>query len=91
MSSERTGVAAATLRMGDPARVPTPSLRLKSGHRRYAPGDAELVRLVLREREAGLSLAAAIGRALASTAAGESSVFAGLRGDDPRSDRSGSR
>ncbi len=81
--SERTAVAAATLRMWETRHGFPAPLRLKSGHRRYAPGDVELVRVVLREREGGLSLAAAIGRALASTARGESSVFAGLRGRRP--------
>jgi MerR family transcriptional regulator, light-induced transcriptional regulator len=77
--SVSTGVAAGTLRMWETRHgFPAPQ-RLESGHRRYATGDVELVRLVLREREAGLSLAPAIDRALAFAARGEPSVFAGLR------------
>jgi DICT domain-containing protein len=77
--SEGTGVAPATLRMWESRHGFPAPLRRESGHRRYAPGDAELVRVVLREREAGLSLAAAIERAVASTDQDKSSVFAGLR------------
>jgi DNA-binding transcriptional MerR regulator len=77
--SARTGVAAGTLRMWEARHgFPAPR-RLEGGHRRYPDHDVELVRLVLREREAGLSLAAAIERALAETAREEPSVLAGVR------------
>jgi len=57
---------------------PTPE-RLASGHRRYRERDVELVSQVVREREAGLSLAAAIARVRDSAAVSEPSIFAGLR------------
>src|SRR5277367_2366527 len=83
--AHRTGVAAATLRMWE-ARHGFPSpMRLAGGHRRYADEDVQRVLVVVRGREEGLSLAAAIPRALAAmqpTPVG--SIFAGLaqhRGD----------
>ena len=58
--SERTGVPAATLRMWEARHgFPVPA-RLPGGHRRYSETDVELVRAVIRQREQGLSLAAAI-------------------------------
>jgi MerR family transcriptional regulator, light-induced transcriptional regulator len=78
--SERTGVAAATLRMWEARHgFPTPA-RMPGGHRRYAEHEVEAVRAVSREREHGLSLAAAIGRAIAAQApaAAAPSVYAGL-------------
>ena len=57
--------------------------RLEGGHRRYHPGDVALVQEVLRQRAAGLGLAAAIGRATARGAEAESSVFAGLHRRQP--------
>jgi DICT domain-containing protein len=53
--------------------------RLPSGHRRYRESDVELVRRVVRERAAGLSLAAAIERVRDAPADAELSIFAGLR------------
>jgi DICT domain-containing protein len=53
--------------------------RLPSGHRRYRESDVQLVEQVARERAAGLSLAAAIGRALESASTASDSIFAGLR------------
>jgi DICT domain-containing protein/predicted DNA-binding transcriptional regulator AlpA len=76
----RTGVSEGTLRMWERRHgFPRPE-RLPSGHRRYSESDVELVLQVVREREAGLSLATAITRALES-AGGEAaaSIFAGLR------------
>src|SRR5579875_1923038 len=76
---QRTGVAAATLRMWETRHgFPSPA-RLPGGHRRYSESGVELVRAVLRARADGLSLTAAIRRALATQApAPASSVFAGL-------------
>jgi DICT domain-containing protein/predicted DNA-binding transcriptional regulator AlpA len=76
----RTGVSEGTLRMWERRHgFPRPE-RLPSGHRRYSESDVELVLQVVREREAGLSLATAITRARES-AGGEAaeSIFAGLR------------
>lgn len=53
--------------------------RLPSGHRRYSAQDVTLVAQVAREREAGLSMAAAIARVRAGAAPVEASLFAGLR------------
>ncbi|MBV9805016.1 MAG: MerR family transcriptional regulator, partial [Solirubrobacterales bacterium] len=62
--SARSGVSEATLRMWELRHgFPTPQRR-SSGHRRYAERDLARVRAVLRARESGLSLQAAI--ALAS-------------------------
>jgi MerR family transcriptional regulator, light-induced transcriptional regulator len=81
--AEQTAVPAATLRSWETRYgFPRPR-RLEGGHRRYHPGDVELVREVLRQRAAGLSLEAAIGRATARGAEAESSVFAGLRRRQP--------
>jgi MerR family transcriptional regulator, light-induced transcriptional regulator len=78
----RTGVEEGTLRMWERRHgFPSPR-RLGSGHRRYAEDDVERVRRVLRERAAGLSLAAAIAR-VAQPGGGEQSVFAGLRARRP--------
>jgi len=75
----RTGVGVGTLRMWERRHgFPAPE-RLPSGHRRYRAVDAELVAQVLRERAAGLSLAAAIARVRSSVADDEPSIFAGLR------------
>ena len=75
----RTGVAQGTLRMWE-ARYgfPVPQ-RLPSGHRRYAEDQVELVRQVARDRDSGLTMKAAIERAVRSTAPPEESIFAGLR------------
>jgi MerR family transcriptional regulator, light-induced transcriptional regulator len=75
----RTGVSEGTLRMWERRHgFPTPA-RLPSGHRRYRESDVELVLQVVRERTAGLSLPAAIARALEAAGEGEPSIFAGLR------------
>jgi DICT domain-containing protein len=77
--SERTGLSAGTLRMWESRHgFPTPT-RLPGGHRRYSPGDIDQVREVLRLREHGLSLSAAIERARRPHQAPATSVFAGLR------------
>lgn len=77
--AERTGLSAGTLRMWENRHgFPDPS-RLPGGHRRYAEADAEQVREVLRLRDQGLSLPAAIERVRARREPIAVSVFAGLR------------
>jgi DICT domain-containing protein len=75
----RTGLPPGTLRMWESRHgFPAPA-RLPGGHRRYSERDVEAVLEVLRLRRQGLSLPAAIERALRAAEAGEQSVFAGLR------------
>jgi DICT domain-containing protein/predicted DNA-binding transcriptional regulator AlpA len=75
----RTGVNEGTLRMWERRHgFPSPE-RLASGHRRYVESDVDLVLQVMRERAAGLSLAAAISRMRESAGGSEPSIFAGLR------------
>ena len=72
---ERTGVSEGTLRVWERRHgFPVPK-RLASGHRRYSESDVELVAGVLRERAAGLSLAAAIARVRDSAGAVEGSII----------------
>jgi DICT domain-containing protein len=79
----RTGVEEGTLRMWERRHgFPAPA-RLRSGHRRYREGDVEQVLRVLREREGGMSLAAAIARVAESADPAEQSIFAGLRARRP--------
>ncbi|MEA2388156.1 MAG: MerR family transcriptional regulator, light-induced transcriptional regulator [Thermoleophilaceae bacterium] len=75
----QTGVSPATLRMWE-ARYgfPVPE-RLPSGHRRYSDEDVERVRRVVVARDAGLSMRAAVERALGARTEPETSVFAALR------------
>ncbi|MGD0699716.1 MAG: DICT sensory domain-containing protein [Trebonia sp.] len=81
--AERTAVPAATLRSWEGRYgFPRPQ-RLEGGHRRYDPGDVALVQEVLRQRAAGMSLEAAIGRATSRSVEAEPSVFAGLRRRQP--------
>src|SRR3954466_6753073 len=53
--------------------------RLPSGHRRYSDGDVQRVRQVSRDREAGMSMPAAIERARQLASEPEPSIFAGMR------------
>ena len=77
--AERTGLSAGTLRMWENRHgFPHPS-RLPGGHRRYSTQDVDQVREVVRLRDQGLSLAAAIDRVRARERAPAGSVFAGLR------------
>ena len=81
--AERTGLSAGTLRMWENRhRFPDPS-RLPGGHRRYSEADVEQVREVLRLRDQGLSLPAAIERIRSRRPPVAVSVFAGLRGRRP--------
>ena len=74
-----TGVSEATLRQWERRHgFPRPE-RLPGGHRRFTRRDVELIRRVLAEREAGVSLGAAIERVTLAAEEPEPSVFAGLR------------
>jgi DICT domain-containing protein len=79
----RTGVGQPTLRMWESRYGFPEPRRLPSGHRRYSEDDCELIRQVVRERDAGLSLPAAVERARAGERRlgdrQEDSIFAGLR------------
>jgi DICT domain-containing protein len=75
----RTGVRAATLRSWETRYgFPRPQ-RGPGGHRRYRNRDVELIGQILRLRDAGIGLPAAIGQVTADAAQLEPSVFAGLR------------
>jgi DICT domain-containing protein len=77
--AERTGISAGTLRMWENRHgFPAPS-RLPGGHRRYSADEAEQVREVLRLRDEGMSLRAAIELAQRRHRTPVVSVFAGLR------------
>jgi DICT domain-containing protein len=77
--STKTGLPAGTLRMWESRHgFPAPA-RLPGGHRRYSQRDVEAVLEVLRLREQGLSLPAAIERVRRQDQPSERSVFAGLR------------
>lgn len=77
--ARRTGVAAHTLRMWETRYgFPVP-IRRPSGHRRYDESTVDLVRMVARRREMGVSLSTAIADANARVSVGPPSLFAGLR------------
>jgi DICT domain-containing protein len=77
--ADRSGVAAATLRMWEERHgFPVPA-RLPSGHRRYTEDQAEQVRLVAAAREAGLSLPAAIERVVGTPRDMPGGLFGVLR------------
>jgi DNA-binding transcriptional MerR regulator len=76
---ERSGIGEATLRAWEQRHgFPTPQ-RLPSGHRRYHERDIEVLREVAALRDAGMSVPAAIERALEHRASESRSVFAALR------------
>jgi DICT domain-containing protein len=77
--ARETGVSEGTLRMWETRYgFPAPE-RLPSGHRRYSDDDIVQVRQVARDREAGLSMKAAIDRARELASEPEASIYAGLR------------
>jgi DICT domain-containing protein len=82
--ARRTGLSVTGLRNWEIRYgVPVPH-RTPAGQRRYRESDYELVAEVLRLRETGLSLAAAIERVRqGADVAKETSIFAGLRRRDP--------
>ena len=78
--AERTGVQPGTLRMWESRHGFPRAERLPSGHRRYAEDDVERVLEVVRARDAGLSLPAAVERLRAAgEPEPETSIYAGLR------------
>src|SRR5580692_6168895 len=80
--SRRTGIPVAGLRNWEQRYgLPRPQ-RSAGGQRRYRESDCALLAAVLRGRASGLSLPAAMARALAGAQA-ELSVFAGLRARHP--------
>jgi DICT domain-containing protein len=77
--SERTGIAVPVLRMWESRfGFPLPERR-PNGRRRYSEADVQRLRQVVRHREAGMSLAAAIDKARRTPDYIPSTVFAGLR------------
>jgi MerR family transcriptional regulator, light-induced transcriptional regulator len=82
--ARRTGVESATLRMWEQRyEFPEPQ-RLPSGHRRYSNLDVELIGQVIRDREGGLGLKAAIEQAKRAVRGErpvieDDSIFSGLR------------
>lgn len=81
--SARSGVSEATLRMWELRHgFPQPQRR-SSGHRRYSEHDLALVRAVVRARETGLSLPAAIELASGEADEQPTSVYAALRARVP--------
>lgn len=82
--AERTGVQPGTLRMWEQRHGFPLAERLESGHRRYPESEVERVLEVLRRRDGGLSLPAAIARASeAPERSAAPSIFAGLRRSRP--------
>ena len=76
----RTGVQPGTLRMWESRHGFPRAERLPSGHRRYPEAEVDFVLEVMRGRESGLSLGAAIQRAIQSDAySPATSIFAGMR------------
>lgn len=81
--ADRTGVSPAVLRMWEQRHgFPVPH-RVGGGHRRYGERDVELVRQVLRRKDAGARLETAIAEALSATAPATPSIFAELRRKHP--------
>jgi DNA-binding transcriptional MerR regulator len=77
--ARETGVSEGTLRMWETRYgFPEPE-RLPSGHRRYSDDDIAQVRQVARDRDAGLSMKAAIDRARELANEPEVSIYAGIR------------
>lgn len=78
-----TGLTPAVLRMWESRHgFPSPH-RLPSGHRRYTREHVDLVRQVLRRRDAGIRLDVAIAEAIGTRTPGAPSVFAELRRRHP--------
>jgi DNA-binding transcriptional MerR regulator len=86
--AERTGVRPATLRMWESRHGFPRAERRESGHRRYSESDVEVVRQILRRKDAGTRLEVAIAE-LASLRAGSGdppgapTVYATLRRKHP--------
>ncbi len=80
--AERTGVAPATLRSWESRYSFPRPIRLPGGHRRYVESDVSAVLEVLRHRDSGLALDAAVRRAT-TFSLGSRSVYAELRRRHP--------
>ena len=81
--AQRAGVTTSVLRMWESRHgFPVPH-RLASGHRRYTAADVELVRQVLRRRDAGIRLEVAIAEAAATRPPRNPSIYAELRRRPP--------
>jgi DICT domain-containing protein len=81
--ADQTGLTPAVLRMWESRHdFPRPH-RLPSGHRRYTRADVDLVRQVLRRRDAGIRLDVAIAEAVGAAAPAAPSVFAEIRRRHP--------
>jgi DICT domain-containing protein len=76
--TERTGVPAATLRSWESRYGFPRPIRLPGGHRRYAVADVAAVLEVLRHRDSGLALKAAVRRATTESLQSRS-IYAELR------------
>src|SRR5690242_21770365 len=81
--AERTGLSPAVLRMWETRHGFPEPRRIASGHRRYSENDVELVRQVLRRKDAGIRLEVAIAEASATKAPESPSIFAELRRKHP--------
>jgi DICT domain-containing protein len=78
--SDQTGVPPGTLRVWSARHgFPGGERRRESRRRRYTEADVDAVRAVLRLRDEGMSLSAAIAQAQSTVAAPESSIYAALR------------
>ncbi len=77
--ARRTGVNVATLRMWEERHGFPVSVRLPSGHRRYADGIVEQVLRVQRRRDAGVRLDAAVAEVASDARTAPRSIFAELR------------
>jgi MerR family transcriptional regulator, light-induced transcriptional regulator len=81
--AEQTGLTPAVLRAWETRHgFPVPT-RLASGHRRFRAADVDLVRQVVRRRDAGVRLDVAIAEARGAEPPGAPSVFAELRRRHP--------
>lgn len=79
-----TGLSTPVLRAWESRHGFPQARRQAGGHRRYGADQVELVRQVLRRKEAGLRLESAIAEALAGQVPGSASVFATLRRRHPQ-------
>ncbi len=81
--ARQTGLTPPVLRMWESRHGFPVAHRLSSGHRRYAADQVDLVKQVVRRRDAGTRLDIAIADVRASRAPGSPSVFATLRSRHP--------
>lgn len=81
--AKQTALSPAVLRMWESRYGFPEPRRLASGHRRYAASDVEVIRQVLRRKDAGTRLEIAIADALTSRTTDSLSIFAELRRRHP--------